>query len=420
MYTNIEVYIMKITKHILEKAIGNQSIKIFKKYINNSYRIKESRNIQTESDFNSISQFRYSDDNGKTWSEYVENKQYFVKDGEKEILEVEGDIKYNSINNHIIKIVMKRVFLYEHKAVYKNYWDNGIRNWCDYTYIKVSKDNGQTFPYEYKLKYEPEKDIHSNIAYFGNNIEIDKYGNIFIAIVAPTKNCCTLLNIDENNISKSAHLHNSVIVFKGIFNQNTNNYDFSFSLPIVIKDSLSSRGLLEPNIVLLDSGELLLECRGSNVIPNGWKTKMKQNTPSYRWVSYSQDNGKTFTSPIPFTYDNNEKFYSPSSISKIIRQSSTNKLFWIGNINKDIPYGNRPRYPLIICEINQKTKTLIKESCIILDQKEKNDSHLLQLSNFNVYEDRIIKNIHIEYSRLGASDTHKWKGDAIQIILDFS
>ena len=410
---------MKIVKNILEKAIGNQSIKINRKYINNTLKIKESRVCQTESDFDSVSQIRYSNDNGKTWDNYIDNESYYIKDGEKEILEIEGAINHNKKNGHIIKLVMRRVFLYAHDQAYRDYWEKGILNWCDSTFIKVSSNNGKTFDITYQLKYESEESIRSNIAYFGNNIEFDEFGNIYIAIVAPTQKCCDILNIDVNNISLSPLIHKGVIVYKGTFNESTNNYEFTTSKPIVIDDSLSSRGLLEPNLVFLDSGELMLECRGSNTTNKGWDTKMLPNTPSYRWVSYSNDNGETFSTPKPFTYDNNESFYSPSSMSKIIRHSVSNKLFWLGNINNNNPDGNRPRYPLFLYEIDQLNKCLIKSSCIIIDEKGKNESDLIQFSNFNIYENRVTKNIHIEYSRLGANKKLKWQGDAILVIISF-
>ncbi|MCK5811367.1 MAG: exo-alpha-sialidase [Clostridiales bacterium] len=408
---------MRFTKNILEKAIGNKSIKIYRKYIDSSLKMEEVRTIQTESDFDSFSEKRYSDDNGKTWSDYTENKEYYKKDGEKEILEVNGNIKYNKKHNHVVKIVMQRVFLYNHHDVYEKYWDKGILNWCDYTYIKISTDNGQTFNKSYKLSYEPNVDFYSNRGYFGNNVEIDKSGNIYTAIVAPLESCCKIAKTDEKKIASNGEITSGVFVFKGVFNEKTSDYDFSFSKPIMITDLQSSRGLLEPNIILLKSGELMLECRGSNTIREGWNTRTQPNTPSYRWVSFSDDGGKTFTQPSPLTFDNSEKFYSPSSISNFLRLSSSNKLFWIGNISKNLPDGNRPRYPFYICEMNEEKKCLIKSSCMIIDDKTSDDSELIQFSNFNVYEDKLSNNIHIEYSRLGANDSLKWQGDAIKIVV---
>lgn len=408
---------MHFTKNILEKAIGNNSIKIHRKYIGSSLKMEEVRIIQTESDFDSFSEKRYSEDNGKTWSNFIENKDYYKKDGEKEILEVEGDIKYNKKYNHVVKIVMQRVFLYNHHEVYKDYWDSGILNWCDYTYIKVSTDNGLTFNKSYKLSYEPDIDFHSNRGYFGNNIEIDESGNIYTAIVAPVKNCCKVAKIDVKKIASNGEITSGIFVFKGIFNEKSGEYDFSFSNPIMITDLQSSRGLLEPNIILLKSGKLMLECRGSNTIRDGWKTRTLPNTPSYRWVSFSDDDGKIFTQPAPLTFEDSEAFYSPSSISKIIRLSSLNRLFWIGNISKNLPEGNRPRYPLYICEIDEENSCLIKTSCLTIDDKASDESQLIQFSNFNVYEDKLSKNIHIEYSRLGANELLAWQGDAVQIVV---
>lgn len=410
---------MNIKKTILEKAKGNQSIKILRKYLNNDDKIVEYRSVQNESDFTSSFKMRYSEDHGISFSEYTNNDKHYKKEGKKEILENESVIVCNHINQHIIKLVMVRVFLDNHKKVFKEYFEKGLLNWCDYVYIKISHDNGITFKDTYQLKYENNKNFRSNIAYFGNNIEIDNHGNIYTATSVPADKCCKLLNMNVNDTTKNPAITNGIIVFKGAYQKDTDSYIFSHSKPIVIEDYKSSRGLMEPNIAFIDNNRLLLECRGSNAVSKGFNTRMKENTPSYRWIAISKDYGNTFTSPQPFTFDDGTTFFSPSSMSKIFRHSLTDKLYWIGNINNENPAGNRPRFPLYICEIDKNNNCLVKNTLQIIDDKNEDDGDLIQLSNFNIYENKITHNLHIEYSRLGESKEFKWYGDAISIIIDF-
>lgn len=71
-----------------------------------------------------------------------------------------------------------------------------------------------------------------------------------------------------------------------------------------LKPEQSTRGALEPTLARLAEGRLMLVCRASN-------DKAPEN-PSYRWVSYSHDEGRTWSELIPWTYDNGGHFFSPA------------------------------------------------------------------------------------------------------------
>ena len=79
-------------------------------------------------------------------------------------------------------------------------------------------------------------------------------------------------------------------------------------------DTQSTRGLCEPTLARLADGRVLMVMRGSN--------HKKPEMPSHKWTSLSADGGKTWSPPAPWTYEDKEPFFSPSSISQMVAHSS--------------------------------------------------------------------------------------------------
>lgn len=154
----------------------------------------------------------------------------------------------------------------------------------------------------------------------------------------------------------------------------------------------SSRGLCEPTIVELRDGRFLMVCRGSNA--------SLQNVPGRKWACLSEDGGATWSVPEPWGYENGELFFSPSTGSRLIRNSQNGKLYWIGNITPTNPNGNLPRYPLVIGEVDESSTGLIHSSVRTIDDREAHEDEKLQLSNFRVFEDRVTGDFRLAAARL--------------------
>jgi len=149
---------------------------------------------------------------------------------------------------------------------------------------------------------------------------------------------------------------------------------------VKIDPKLSSRGLCEPAIAELGDGRMLMICRGSNsTIPE---------VPGYKWQCTSKNGGCSWSTVAPFCYDDGSNFFSPATGSTLIRNSRNHRLYWFGNIVPENPEGNRPRYPLQVAEVNEKDLALRKDSVMVIEDKRKEDSQLVQFSNFKLYEDR--------------------------------
>lgn len=168
----------------------------------------------------------------------------------------------------------------------------------------------------------------------------------------------------------------------------------------------TTRGLIEPTIVELSNGNILSIMRGSN---GGDKDKDFQ-LPSYKWMAYSSDKGNSWSKPEPWTYDNGENFYSPSSMS-ILHKHTNGSIFWVGNINKNNSKGNQNRYPLVIGEVDQKSMKLKKSSVITLDDLKQTDKAKgqLDLGHVTIIEDKKTKELIITYPRIfGNSKQREW------------
>lgn len=170
----------------------------------------------------------------------------------------------------------------------------------------------------------------------------------------------------------------------------------------------STRGMIEGTLATLNDGRLIVVMRGSN--------HRKPQLPGYRWISYSQDGGWHWTPPAPWTYSSGESFYSPSSCSQLLRHSN-GKLYWLGNICRENPNNDLPRRPFYVGEVDQNTGLLIRDSLIVVDDRQPGDDEILALSNFYAREDRETRQIALHMTRM-FTFKDGWVGDAYLYRID--
>ncbi len=127
--------------------------------------------------------------------------------------------------------------------------------------------------------------------------------------------------------------------------------DWQLSQRLNLPPEKSLRGIFEPTIAELPDGRVLMVCRTNS---------------GHKWFSMSGDGGPTWAEPDIWRYSDGTPFYSPSSISRLIRHSS-GVYCWIGNICRDRPRGNAPRYPLVIGRVDQESLGLVRETVTTID-----------------------------------------------------
>jgi hypothetical protein len=164
----------------------------------------------------------------------------------------------------------------------------------------------------------------------------------------------------------------------------------------------STRGVCEATLAEFDGGRILMVMRGSNA--------GQRDLASRRWSAVSQDDGKTWSEPQPWTYDDGQPFYSCAGPSAFIRHSS-GRVFWTGNISERNGYGNDPRWPLVIAEVDPVSLTLRRQSVQILDTRRLADERLgrLVLNHGWRFEDRATGEIVFSYPRMRGPVKADWQ-----------
>ena len=164
-----------------------------------------------------------------------------------------------------------------------------------------------------------------------------------------------------------------------------------------------TRGMDEPTLGTLADGRLIMVMRGSN--------DRNPSLPGYKWVSYSSDGGFRWTAPKPWTYQNGDPFFSPSACSQLLRHSN-GKLYWLGHITATNPRGNRPRYPVYVGEVDQDIGLLMRDSLVLVDDRQPGEDEILMLYSPYCREDRQTGQIAVHLSRVFAFKDG-WVGDAM-------
>lgn len=375
---------------------------------------RQIRVVNTESDYVNDKKYRDSTDNGRTWGPWYPAITSIPKMyGEDEMIFCGLDRKvWNPVHKHYFSAYTMRYFLEGHKKAYYELRTHGRNQVQDYPRIRIYHENeensfvDETIRYESGADFNPENPrdpefLYKNRAYVNPSIVMEN-GDIMFPLSIPVAVGCRLAGVDVEKVFPSFPTFlRCAIVARGRFDKVKERYDFTFSNPVILNDLRSSRGIDEPTIVTLKSGRVLMIMRGSNIQMPQWNTRIEKGTPAFKWYAWSDDGGQTFTEPEPWHFDDGEVIYSPASISELIRSQRNGKLYWIGNITTYATYGNYPRFPLQIVEIDEENGTAKKESLTVIDTRREGEPECVQLSNFRITEDRETGIIEVGLCKLG-------------------
>jgi hypothetical protein len=180
--------------------------------------------------------------------------------------------------------------------------------------------------------------------------------------------------------------YTDVVPIVGTWGQN-NRLNWSVSQRVAADPARSTRGMIEPTMAEMPDGRILMVMRGSN----GGSLDPNFDIPSYKWSSVSSDGGHTWTEPEPWTYDTGEAFFSPSSMSSLVKMSN-GRVFWTGNINPTNSAANDARWPLVLGEVDPITLKLKKNTLQTVDTFKPGDSAApsqLNIGHVRAIEDRL-------------------------------
>ncbi|MBX7256727.1 MAG: glycoside hydrolase [Candidatus Hydrogenedentes bacterium] len=374
-------------------------------YVGPGLERREVQSSQTLDDVSDDIVARWSSDNGKTWSEFVK-------------VQPSNNINYNGVT----------VWEGEACSVYApkpgvlvQMWLRQIQEGKLYhcwTYSRYSRDAGRTWSTPKQLRYEDGEDfdpnepmkatyLDRNEAYIGSNIEVLPDGTLL--------HCVAHANAPGDPKNNERIWRMGSVMFSGVWDDAAQDFVWTAGAHVEINPEMSARGLMEPEVVQLKDGRILVVWRGST---EGWDGT-KATIPGRKFFSVSTDGGKTLTAPGEWKYDDGTSFYSPSSFHRMIRHSVTGKLYWFGNITPEPPAGNMPRYPLVIAEVDEEKAALKKSTVTVVDDRQPDQGKDIQFSNFSLLEDRETHALELYMTLYGqfADPAEKGAGDCYKYVL---
>ncbi len=330
---------------------------------------------------------RTSPDNGRTWTERQELSGIVQQLDGGGIVSYPAGIFIDRPHTRRYQMRMRRIW--PGMPVYTFHWGSHRHPYNDHVFATVDDGPETLLRYEQGPDFDPDNPFNpdfcsTNRAYLGQSITFAPDGTAYLPLVA------------HAGSPESPHTSGGLVVMRrdpaaGVWQASNIEY---------LGAERSSRGVLEPEVAVLRDGRLLTIVRGSNTA----------TTPGRKWFSVSDDGGRCISPLQELRYDDGSRFYSPSSLHRFIRSARNGTLYWLANITPEPPDGNSPRYPLYIAEIDEDRLAVRRDSLLLVDDRATNEPAELQISNFNVLEDRETLDIEIYLTRIGEVADHFWQG----------
>ena len=386
---------------------------------------KEIKEFQSKDDTADYREYRFSYDNGKTWTEWIREPLPAREPvGNDEIDENLGyqnaQHVYNPVVGHFVSLQCQFIYIDGYAATEAHYWAGYTRPM--HSFLMIEELDG-TARDRVLVKYEAGSDydratyrttdyLTTNISR-GSDLIVLANGDILFNLCIPVNVACEMAGLDLQEVFPTTgglgHAW-ALLVARGVWNTDTQQYDITYSEPVIVDDTLSTRGLSEPMFAELSGGRIICIFRTATEKVAGWTYRLDPNAPACKYYVISEDGGKTFSEPKPWCYEDGEIVYSPSSFCQVVNSEINGKLYWIGNsCRKTEVNGPYPRFPLYLIEINQETGLAIRESVVLIDTRRTGESEKVQLSNFCILENKEIGALEIYLSKLDQfSGKHKY------------
>jgi len=146
--------------------------------------------------------------------------------------------------------------------------------------------------------------------------------------------------------------------FRGRWDTGSHAMVWEASSGITVPPDVSFSGPCEPDLLSL-GGQRLLATMRTQGIP-------AKKVPTTRQCAVSGDGGRTWSRPEPLKYDDGTPVRVPAAISAFERDPASGRVFWFGNIQPGPVYGQTPRYPLTMAELDTKRLCILKDTVTVI------------------------------------------------------
>lgn len=386
---------MRVTKTLYEKSPKyGYAVILGASYDGPGLRRKETLMYECEGrdDLPFTPRERVSEDNGRSWTNWKPLPEVVGHDENRWDLFGLSPIDTDAATGLTLGAGLRQTIV-----------EKPVRRWYNHTYWGLSSDGGKSWGEPHQFRWEegafrePANPLDpafltNNRAYPGGAIRLGD-GNVLLG--------CTAVNIPDNapdtdptgefaGWDKEPHARDiGACCFLGRWDRPKRTVEWRMSNRVWVPMSVSCRGLAEAMPAELADGRILVVCRGSNT----------RVTPGRKWYSLSLDRGLTLGPIEELRYDDGDHFYSPSSIHGFVRHSVTGTLYWIANISSEPPDSGRPRYPLVIGEVDERIPAILRKTLTVIDDRLPGEGRMLALSNFSVLENRETHHLELYMSR---------------------
>jgi hypothetical protein len=338
---------------------------------------------------------RYSDDNGRTWlpwqpdpevditCEGAYSWQRFAPTGPSRGC-------FDPASGLIVQLFCMVSFDGDPRKI-------GLRAPNYHRFSRTSADNGRTWSAGRLVRYQDGPDCDRatlrDPAYMNSNAGVYYYNTL------PLRGGGVIFGSDQDVVVKlpdgTTASRAGIRCFIGTWDKASREYRWTVSEGASLPRTVSAY-LAEPWLAELQSGDLLLDMRGTNA------GATDPNAPGRHWYSLSRDQGRTWGPVTDWRYDDGEPFFAPATMGKVLRHSQTGKLYWFGNISPGPTQGNSPRYPFYIAEIEENRPAIRRATRTVIDDRDPTrHTAAVQFSNFYVFENRETHEFEVYLSPYG-------------------
>lgn len=146
--------------------------------------------------------------------------------------------------------------------------------------------------------------------------------------------------------------------FRGRWDKGRQDMVWEASEGITVPEAESSTGPCEPDLLALGGQRLFTTMRTQG--------SSSKKIPTTRQCAVSEDGGRTWSRPKPLAYDDGTPVWVPAAIAAFQRDPASGRVFWFGNIQPGPVYGQIPRYPLTMAELDTKRLCILKDSVTVI------------------------------------------------------